>query len=117
MQGEKPPRAILYKPPTEFFELYPEHDGKLFEASVLFYGEVEAGLGWYRVFVPWLTKNILDYKLSSLDPALLVSRKHRAATAVCTDDTLTAVPNDLIHEEEKISRRFKCRERENPPFE
>ncbi len=40
LQGEKPPRDILYKPRPEFFGLYPQHRGKLFKASVLFYGEV-----------------------------------------------------------------------------
>ncbi len=69
LQGEKPPRSILYKPPKEFFELFPEHTGKVFDSNVLFYVEVEAGLGWYRTFIPWLKDNILGYEISSIDLA------------------------------------------------
>ncbi len=117
LQGEKPPRDILYKPPSESFALYPQHRGKPFKASVLFYGEVEAGLGWYRTFIPWLQSNMLDYKLSSIDPALLVSPAHNAANAVCTDDTLAAIPKDFAHEEEKMAKRFKCRDSITSRFE
>ena len=64
-----------------------------------------------------MTQNILDYKASSIDPALLVSKQHNAATGMCTDDTLTAMPKSKVSEEVKLAERFLCRDIETPPFE
>lgn len=73
------------------------------------YGDVEAGKHWFHTFVSWLKDNIMDYKQALSDPYCLYSPTYSAATAICTDDCLTALPSSQSLEEENKALRFSSR--------
>lgn len=51
---------IVYKPPPEFFSVFPENTYHPWQSIRQLYGYVEAGGYWHHTFVPWLLQNILN---------------------------------------------------------
>lgn len=115
LQADKSNRLILYMPPDEFFKYYPQFIGHIWKAIVQIYGEVEAGLYWYKTFVAWLLDNFPGLQQSVYDPSLLFIPNMCTAILLCTDDTFIAIPESQLFREEAMAKRFECRERENLP--
>ena len=115
LQSNPSQRLVYYEPPSEYYDLFPDSSTKIWRARTQLYGDVEAGLYWNRTFVPWLCNNILDLKQSIYDPSLLLSPTTTAAMLLCTDDTGTVITTDDLKEEEKVTDRFKCRDRQYLP--
>lgn len=111
IQSAKSQRLIVYEPPPEFFDFYPHFTAHLWRAYIQIYGEVEAGLYWYRTLVPWLLTNFPDLQQSIFDPSLLFSTTKPFAVLLCTDDLLFAIPESLLPSEATIEKRFDCHER------
>lgn len=102
IQSLKSQRMIIYRPPPEFFEYYPQFLNHVWQAYIQIYGEVEAGLYWHRTLVPWLIQNIPDLQQSIFDPSLLFSPTKMMAILLCTDDTFVAIPESLLEKKVQL---------------
>lgn len=104
-------RLVYYQPPPDFFELYPELISQIWQGCTQLFGDVEAGLSWNNTFVPWLCQDVLDLQQTIFDPCLLFSPSINAAMWFYTDDTANVIPADCLPVEERVTERFKCRDR------
>lgn len=81
LQSFKSLRHILYAPPQEFYKYFPQNKNHIWNDLVQLYGEVKAGLYWYKTFIPWLI----------YDPCFLYSPTTYLAILLFTDDLLIAI--------------------------
>jgi len=117
LQSKPTQHLIYYSPPKEFFEAFPEHRDTIWKANAQLYGDVEAGLYWSTIVFPWYFENILYYQQSMYDPSLLHRATENAATVLCSGDSGNIINTKHLHQVEKTTTRFKCRERQYPPWE
>ena len=115
LQSDSSQRLIFYKPPQEFFELFPGNINNIWKAVVQLYGDVEAGRYWNKTLVPWLLNNFPQLRQSVWDPSLLYSPITDMAMLLCTDDMNIIIPESLLPVEANITKRFKCRELQHTP--
>ena len=117
LQSNPSQRLIYYRPPQEFYEKNKNAQGMIWLGKTQLYGDVEAGLYWNRTFISWLCANILDITHSLYDPSLLYSPSTTTAMLLCTDDTGVVMNEEDLSIEEKVTKRFTCRERQFPPVD
>lgn len=99
LQSDPSKRLIYYRPPSEFFEAFPQYCFLVRRAKLKLYGDVEAGLYWHKTFVPWLLENIQGLQQSIYDPSLLYTPSEAIAILLCTDDTLVAIPSSKLSQD------------------
>ncbi len=103
---------IYYRPLKEYYTTYPEKVGFIVKAKFQIYGDPESGRYWHQTLIPSLCENILNYNQSIYYPSVRYSSSKTAATLVCTDGALTAVPASLENCEAKITKRVKCSDKQ-----
>lgn len=79
------------------------------------YGDVGADLYCNCSLISWLLKNIMEITEPIYDPSLLFRASNITALLLCTDDTTNFSATDDPPIEEKITARFKSRDRRFPP--
>lgn len=117
LQANPSQRLIMYKQSPEFLESFAEFIHHPWQAIRKLSGGVEAGRYWHHAFVPWLTKNIFQLQQSMEDTSLPLDKSKFAAIALCTDDILSAMLQELENEEQKITDNFTYRNSQAPQID